>query len=55
MKDGEYYYRPHRTHWGVWRNTNTSDGARGTFIRDFYTKEEAKRFVYDNNGWKEKT
>lgn len=55
MRNGQYYYRPHRTRWGVWKNTVSGEVTVGTFIRDFDTKEEARQFVFANNGWKKQT
>lgn len=56
MRDGEYYYAPHRRKWGVWKRVipdgDTSGTMTGTFVQDFETKEEARRFVYEKNGWK---
>lgn len=54
VKDGQYYYAPHRRSWGVWRAGKTSDkGIRSdTFISDFATKIQAENFVYKMNGWK---
>lgn len=53
MSDGQYYYRPHRRMWGIWRYRNCGDGiGTGTFIKDCKTKEEAKKEVYILNGWK---
>lgn len=48
-----YYYRPHRSSWGVWKEGVLSDGGvrADTFVRDFTTKAEARRFVYERNGW----
>ena len=51
-KDGQYFYAPHRRNWGVWLYHKTSErGGHGEFIRDYNTKEEAKKAVYDLNGW----
>jgi len=54
VKDGQYYYAPHRRSWGVWRAGKTSDkGVRSdTFISDFATKIQAQNFVYKMNNWK---
>jgi hypothetical protein len=52
MKEGQYYYRPHRSMWGVWINHNHPNGiTTGDFVKDFATKGEAIRFVYEKNGW----
>ena len=49
---GQYFYGPHRCTWGVWQWTSVKeDGtATGTFIQDFITKEEARIFVWEQNG-----
>ena len=52
MKDGQYYYTKHRSSWCVWQNKDDGNGCRsGTLIRDFPTKEDARREVYRLNGW----
>ena len=49
---GQYHYAPHRCFWGVWQWTEvTENGASGTFIKDFRSKEEAREFVWQMNGW----
>ena len=49
---GQYHYAPHRTCWGVWVWTSVSEnGATGSFVKDFSTKEEAREFVWIMNGW----
>ena len=49
---GQYYYAPHRNWWGVWQyDMVTENAASGKFIKDFQTKEEARAFVYEMNGW----
>ena len=49
---GQYYYAPHRNWWGVWQyDMVTENGSSGKFIKDFPTKEEARAFVYEMNGW----
>lgn len=50
--EGQYYYSPHRKSWGVWQWEMVSEnGAMGKFIRDFCTKEEAREYVWQMNGW----
>ena len=49
MKVGEYYYAPHRKNWGVWKRVTPDTG---TFVQDFKTREEARTFVFEKNGWK---
>lgn len=49
---GQYHYAPHRCFWGVWQWTEvTENGASGTFIKDFRSKEEAREYVWQMNGW----
>lgn len=50
---GQYYYALHRYNlWGVWQwDTVTENGGSANFIKDFDTKEEARTFVYEMNGW----
>ena len=51
-RDGQYYYAPHRSSWGVWQWHEGKDGdGYGTFVNDFPTKEEARKNVYNLNGW----
>lgn len=53
VKDGQYFYAPHRSLWGVWKRGETdANGSHGdTFIADFSTKVQAKDFVYKANHW----
>lgn len=52
LKEGQYYYAPHRSQWGVWRREPTVNGVSGgQFIADFPTKIQARNFVYKMNGW----
>ena len=49
---GQYYYAPHRRTFGVWQWTSVNEnGASGTFIKDFRSKEEAREYVWQMNGW----
>ena len=49
---GQYHYAPHRRLWGVWVWTYVSEqGASGTFVKDFMSKEEAREYVWAMNGW----
>ncbi len=52
-KLGQYYYAPHRRSWGVWQWDWVSEtgGASGKFIKDFCTREEAREYVWQQNGW----
>ena len=48
---GQYYYAPHRRSFGVWQWTEVSEnGTCGTFIKDFRSKDEAREFVWQQNG-----
>lgn len=52
LKDGQYYYAPHRSMWGVWQHHDHGNGcSSGTFIDDYMTKEEARAEVYRLNKW----
>lgn len=53
LKPGQYYYRPHRSKFGVWKVGNPAkNGARtDDFISDFATKIQASNFVKRMNGW----
>lgn len=49
---GKYYYAPHRRYFGVWQWTDVSKtGACGTFVKDFFTMEAAREYVWQQNGW----
>lgn len=51
-KEGEYFYRPHRKGWGVWKAGKVVNGIGGNeFISDFSTQIQARNFVYRMNGW----
>lgn len=51
-KLGQYFYAPHRDWWGVWVYTHVSEtGSCGSFVEDFSTIEEARKFVWEKNGW----
>ena len=52
-KEGEYYYAPHRSWWGIWQwhSFEVASGGHGEFIKDCRTKEEARREVYKLNKW----
>ena len=52
-KDGEYYYAPHRSLWGIWQCHSKGDGIfMDDFVKDCPTKEEARNEVYRLNNWK---
>ena len=49
---GRYYYAPHRSSWGIWESEQLGNGYfTGKFIKDCFTKEEARAEVYRLNGW----
>ena len=54
MKEGQYYYAPHRRSWGVWivGATGVYGTRMDTFVSDFSTKIQAESFVYKMNGWR---
>lgn len=55
-KDGQYFYAPHRSVWGIWQHREVGNGVCfGDFVKDVPTKEEASKEVYRLNGWKPKT
>lgn len=52
VREGQFYYGPHRSMWGVWRKGADVDGiSMDDFIMDFSTKIQAENFVYKANGW----
>ncbi len=52
LEEGQYYYKPHRRSWGVWKVGKTINNTRiDDFISDFSTQIQAKNFVYKMNGW----
>lgn len=53
LKNGQYYYGPHRSMWGIWQYNDYGNGfSDGTFVKDCITKDEARKEVYRLNGWK---
>ena len=51
-KDGQYYYSPHRSVWGLWKHHELGNGiSEGEFIMDCETKEKAVEMVKSLNGW----
>ena len=55
-KNGEYYYSPKGRRWGIWRwkTVEFAKGGFGEFVKDVFTKEEARAEVYRLNGWQKK-
>lgn len=53
VKEGQYYYAPHRNKWGVWKKGKPGRGGvtMDDFIMDFSTKIQARNFVYKSNKW----
>ncbi len=50
--EGQYFFARHRRCWGVWKVGKDHNGVRcDDFVRDFIDKEEARKFVYQRNGW----
>ena len=46
VKDGQYYYAPHRRLWGIWQHHDDGSGyGHGDFVKDCVTKEEARKEV----------
>ena len=51
-KLGEYYYQIRFNHFNVYVYTSVSEnGAIGTKVAEFGDREEARRFVWEKNGW----
>jgi len=46
MKTGKYYYAPHNNHWHVYDENGNKIGG------DIIFKEDARKEVYQLNGWK---
>ena len=54
VKEGQFYYAPHRSSWGVWKRGETTNGCTiDDFVDDFASKEEARKFVFKANNWKD--
>ena len=47
-----YSYSPHHGMWRVFRNEYTKNTCTGEPIEEYRTKEEARKRVYELNGWK---
>ena len=51
-KVGQYHYGRHRRFFGVWVCDSVSkNSASSSFVADFPTREEARLFVWEMNGW----
>jgi len=54
IREGQYFYAPHRRSWGVWKAGKMSEktGVRmDDFVSDFSTKIQAQNFCYKMNGY----
>ncbi len=47
-----YEYYPRGRNWVVYRVERNAAGSTGTKVGEYLTKEEARRKVYELNGWK---
>ena len=52
MKFKRYTYEPHHGYWRVMAWEKHGNGAVGSKVAEFFTKEEAKAEVYRLNGWR---
>lgn len=52
IKTGQYMYRPHRRCWRVY--LKVAEGRLEQVISepDYFSREEARRRVYELNGWR---
>lgn len=50
-KEGQYTYGRHYRGYGVWQTIVENGRKSGKFVKDFFSKEEARDFVYLMNGW----
>lgn len=53
-KLGEYFYAPRGNDWNVYVYTFVGENgaASADFVARFSTKDDARAFVYEKNGWK---
>lgn len=55
-KVGQYYYTPRGRGWRIYRYTHVSDtGSAASPVLEepiFFNREEARKRVYELNGWK---
>ena len=53
LREGRYYYKPHRRSWGVWKVGKTDRNGIRTddFVSDFSTKIQAQNFCYKMNNY----
>ncbi len=47
----DYYYTPYRRRWAVYKKCGDCGGE---FVQDYDTREEARKRVYELNGWRYK-
>ena len=53
-KVGQYFFKRHRSEWGIWQWDYVKDGfSSAEHIKDVPTFEEAIRETYRLNGWQE--
>lgn len=53
-KLGEYHYALRGNSWNVYVWTDVREGsASADFVARFNTKDDARAFVYEKNGWNE--
>lgn len=51
-KVGQYHYGRHRNSFGVWVCDFVSkESSSSSFVADFRTREEARAYVWQMNGW----
>ena len=51
-KEGEYYYTPKGRWFSVYQNHLFKDGGGyGDLIKDYLSRDDAKKMVYELNGW----
>lgn len=54
-KDGQYYYTPKGRFFAIYKNIDGGNGvSHGTLVKDMLDREEARKQVYELNGWKYK-
>jgi len=52
FKVGMYHYGRHRSSFGVWVCVCvTKDFASSDFVADFASREAARKYVWEKNGW----
>lgn len=52
MKAGQYYYTLRRKYWCAYLCTYADEkGSSGEKVAEFSTREEAREYVWQMNGW----